>query len=62
MLGQVLHIEVHELGRMLDALNGEMDSMDELFETWFDCENIAYWMAFQLLTGNTDTQSRNMYL
>lgn len=51
-----------KLIRMLDALNGEMDSMDELFETWFDCENIAYWMAFQLLTGNTDTQSRNMYL
>ena len=25
-------------------------------------ENIAYWLAFQLLTGNIDTQSRNMYL
>ena len=51
-----------KLIRMLDALNGEMDSMDELFETWFDCENIAYWMAFQLLTGNVDTQNRNCYL
>ena len=29
---------------------------------YFDTENLAYWMAFQLLTGNTDTQSRNMYL
>ena len=25
-------------------------------------ENIVYWMAFQILTGNVDTQSRNMYL
>ena len=29
---------------------------------YFDPENIAYWLAFQLLTGNTDTQSRNVYL
>ena len=33
-----------------------------MLETYFDVENIAYWMAFQLLTGNVDTQSRNMYL
>ena len=34
----------------------------KLLETYFDVENIAYWLAFQLLTGNTDTQSRNVYL
>ena len=47
---------------MLEALNDETVPMEELFETTFDTENIAYWMAFQLLMGNTDTQSRNMYL
>lgn len=52
-----------KLIKMLDVLNDESSSMDdELFVTYFDKENIAYWMAFQLLTGNTDTQNRNVYL
>lgn len=51
-----------KLIRMLEALNDYANPMEELLETYFDIENIAYWMAFQLLTGNTDTQSRNMYL
>ena len=33
-----------------------------ILEENFDTENIAYWMAFQLLTGNVDTQSRNFYI
>ena len=52
-----------KLIKMLDVLNDESSSMDdELFVTYFDKENIAYWMAFQLLTGSADTQSRNVYL
>ena len=51
-----------KLIEMLDKLNDESRPMEELLETYFDPENIAYWMAFQLLTGNTDTQSRNVYL
>lgn len=51
-----------KLIEMLDKLNDESQPMEELLQTYFDPENIAYWMAFQLLTGNTDTQSRNMYL
>ena len=52
-----------KLIEMLDVLNDESSSMDEeVFVRYFDPENIAYWMAFQLLTGNTDTQSRNVYL
>jgi len=52
-----------KLIEMLEVLNDETSSMeDELFVTYFDKENIAYWMAFQLLTGNTDTQNRNVYL
>ena len=51
-----------KLIRMLEALNDYANPMQELLDAYFDVENIAYWMAFQLLTGNTDTQSRNMYL
>lgn len=51
-----------KLIRMLEKINDYSVPTEELFATDFDMENIAYWMAFQLLTGNVDTQSRNMYL
>ena len=51
-----------KLIEMLEKLNDESQPMEKLLETYFDVENIAHWMAFQLLTGNTDTQSRNVYL
>ena len=51
-----------KLIEMLEKLNDESQPMEKLLETYFDAENIAYWMAFQLLTGNADTQSRNVYL
>ena len=47
---------------MLNALNDYSVPMSDILGKYFDTENLAYWMAFQLLTGNTDTQSRNMYL
>ena len=51
-----------KLIEMLEKLNDESQPMEKLLETYFDVENIAYWMAFQLLMDNADTQSRNMYL
>ena len=52
-----------KLIEMLEVLNDDTQPMDDvLFARYFDPENIAYWMAFQLLTGNTDTQNRNVYL
>ena len=51
-----------KLIEMLEKLNDESQPMEKLLETYFDVENIAYWMAFQLMTGNIDTQNRNMYL
>ena len=47
---------------MLNDLNDYSVPMGEILGKYFDTENLAYWMAFQLLTGNIDTQSRNMYL
>lgn len=47
---------------MLHAVNDYTISNDELLERYFDSENIAYWMAFMILTGNADTQNRNFYI
>lgn len=51
-----------KLIRMLDAVNSMLVTPEELLETYFDKENVAYWMAFQILMGNADTQNRNFYL
>ena len=51
-----------KLIELLDAVNSYSVTTEELFDTYLDEENIAYWMAFMILTGNHDTQSRNMYL
>ena len=51
-----------KLLEMLHAVNDYTISNDELLERYFDSENIAYWMAFMILTGNVDTQNRNFYI
>ena len=51
-----------KLLEMLHAVNDYTISSDELLERYFDSENIAYWMAFMILTGNVDTQNRNFYI
>lgn len=47
---------------LLEAVNSYSVTTQELFETYIDKENVAYWMALMILTGNIDTRSRNMYL
>ncbi len=47
---------------MLDDVNDASISLDELIAKHFDQENLTYWLAFNILTGNIDTQSRNCYL
>ena len=47
---------------MLERVNDYSSPIETILEENFDTENIAYWMAFQLLVGNVDTQSRNFYL
>lgn len=51
-----------KLIRMLDAVNDYSIPAEEVLEEYFDVENLAYWMAFHLLLGNRDTQSRNVYI
>lgn len=43
----------------LTEVNDYSISIEEILEKRFDIDNLASWMAFQILMGNTDTQSRN---
>lgn len=47
---------------MLDDVNNLSIPIEEVIEKHFDMENLVYWLAFNILTGNYDTQSRNTYL
>lgn len=47
---------------MLEDVNDASLTPDEVIARHFDPENLAYYLAFEILLGNTDTQSRNMYL
>ncbi|WP_367925106.1 CotH kinase family protein [uncultured Ruthenibacterium sp.] len=51
-----------KLIQMLEAVNDYTQSAEDVLEEYFDIENMAYWMAFHLLMGNRDTQSRNVYI
>lgn len=51
-----------KLIRMLEKVNDYSIPIEEILQEYFDIENIAYWMAFNLMVGNIDTQSRNFYL
>ncbi len=51
-----------KLIQMLEAVNDYGRPAEDVLEEYFDIENMAYWMAFHLLVGNRDTQSRNVYI
>ncbi|MBQ2921989.1 MAG: CotH kinase family protein [Tyzzerella sp.] len=51
-----------KLIQMLEKVNDYSIPIEEILEKHFDMENIAYWMAFNLMVGNVDTQSRNFYI
>ena len=43
--------------KMLEAVNDYSIPIDTVLEEYFDEENITYWMGFQILMGNVDTQN-----
>jgi len=51
-----------KLIEMLEAVNDYTVPIEDTLDKYFDIENISYWMAFHLLIGNVDTQSRNFYI
>lgn len=46
----------------IEQVNDYSIPIQEVAEEHFDMENLCYWMAFQILTGNYDVGSRNYYL
>ena len=47
---------------MLEDVNDFTMPIEEVIQKHFDTENLTYWLAFNLLTGNVDTINRNFYL
>lgn len=64
--GDVLEIKGNDdhskLLTMLEDLNNDSLPIEEVFSKYFDEENYFTWLAFSILTGNTDTINRNFYL
>lgn len=51
-----------KLIQMLEDVNNYSIPISELLEKYFNVENLTYWMAFNILTANVDTQNRNFYI
>jgi len=51
-----------KLINMLEKVNDYSIPIEDILAENFDSENIAYWLAFNILMGNVDTQSRNVYI
>lgn len=51
-----------KLIQLLEEINDASIPTEEVLEKHFNMENLSYWMAFHILTGNIDTQSRNVYI
>lgn len=47
---------------LLEKINDFSIPIDTILKEHFDVENITYWMAFNMLLGNIDSQSRNFFL
>lgn len=47
---------------LLEKINDYSIPIETILEEHLDIENVTYWMAFNILVGNIDTQSRNFYL
>lgn len=51
-----------KLMAMLQELNDYTKSIEEVFDKWYDEDNYFTYLAFHILVGNKDTQSRNQFL
>lgn len=47
---------------LLEKINDYSIPIEQILHDHMDMENLAYWMAFNLMVGNVDTQSRNFYI
>lgn len=51
-----------KLIQLLEKINDFSIPIEDILDAHFDMENITYWLAFNILLGNMDTQSRNFYI
>ena len=51
-----------KLLKMIEDVNDSKLSGGEILKRWFDEDNVATWLAFNILLGSVDTQSRNTLL
>lgn len=51
-----------KLIKLLEDINDYSISTEELIGKYFNIENLTYWMAYHILTGNIDTENRNFYI
>ncbi|MBR4780729.1 MAG: CotH kinase family protein [Lachnospiraceae bacterium] len=51
-----------KLIKLMDLVNDKQISDQTILDYYVEKENIAYWMAFQILIDNVDTNCRNFYL
>ncbi len=51
-----------KLINLLDAMNDDSASIEDIVETYFDEDNLYGFMAFNILIDNTDTDTGNFYL
>ncbi|MBP3508243.1 CotH kinase family protein [Oscillibacter sp.] len=47
---------------MLKAVNDPNTPIQEVLDAYFDRDNLYAWLAFNILTGNKDTSTKNYYL
>ena len=50
------------LRQVLEELGNYSKPIHAIVDEYFDAENLCYWMAFNILTGNYDTGARNLFL
>ncbi len=51
-----------KLQEVLSKVNNYSVPIDNIIEDNFDAQNLCYWMAFNIMTGNYDTGARNLFL
>ncbi len=54
--------DVSKLQEVIRKVNNYSIPIEETIEQHFNAENLSYWMAFNILNGNNDVASRNLFI
>lgn len=56
------NVDHSKLLKMLAAVDDESQPITSVLNSYFDEDNLYYWMAFHMLMGNRDVENGNFYL